>query len=185
MLKSKKVLSMLFALMCSIAIGVCLIVDMSIAGAVTWSGIAIVSIVFGWCVSFPLLLNKNHIYLSLTAISVLTLPFLWYLAKETTTVSWFPKLGVPLGIIGLVLIWLIYLLFRFIKIHILYKMAVSIFLITVIASPIIHQIAANYTLEKTALPNDVINAFTGIIVSAILTIWAYTKRGVVNNEPQE
>ena len=137
---TKKILFMLFTLMCFIAVGTCLIVDFAITRTVTWSGISIASIVLGWCITFPLLLDKFQIPLALTTLSVLVFPYLWYMAKVTSVNSWFVKIGVPIGIIGVVLMWVIYLLYRFVKIHVLYKSAIAVLLSTVIASPMTNHI---------------------------------------------
>ena len=175
MSKNKKILFMIYALTCFIAIGVCLIVDLALTRTITWSGISIASIILGWCITLPLFLNKFQLPLSLAALSVLTFPFLWYLARVTSVHSWFPTLGVTLAAIGVVMMWLVYLVFRFFKIHILYRSAISVFITTVIASPIINHIVASYTFENVSLLNDIANIFGGVIVTAVLVILGYTK----------
>jgi len=175
MSKNKKILFMIYALACFIAIGVCLIVDFALTRTITWSGIAIASIALGWCVTLPMFLNRFQLTLSLLTLSGLVFPFLWYIAEVTSPVSWFFKLGIPVGGIGVILMWLIYLLFRFFKIHILYKSAVSVFISTVIASPFINHIIASYTAENVSLLNDIVNIFSGITVTIILVILGYMK----------
>ena len=175
MSSTKKILFMIFTLMCFIAVGICLIVDFAITRTVTWSGISIASIALGWCITCPLLLHKFQIPLSLATLSVLIFPYLWYMARETSVDSWFVKIGVPIGIIGVVFMWIIYLLFRFIKIRILYKSAVAVFLSTVIASPVVNHIIASHFENNMLIFQDIVNIFAGITVTALLAIWGYTR----------
>jgi hypothetical protein len=183
MSKAKPILFMIFTLMCFIAAGICLIVDFALTRSITWSGISIASIVLGWFIICPLLFNKFQIPLSLATLSVVIFPYLWYIARITSPVSWFSTLGIPIGIIGIAFIWIIYLLFRLIKIHILYKSAVAVFLSTVIASPIINHIVAFYTVETAPLLQDIVNIFAGITVTALLAIWGYKRTHQIKNPP--
>jgi hypothetical protein len=176
MSNTKKIAFMIFTLACFIAAGVCLIVDMAITRSITWSGISIASIALGWFVILPLFLNKWQITLSLTTISILIFPFLWYIAEVTSPVSWFFGLGIPVTIISVALMWVIYLMFRFLKTHVLYKSAIIVFLSAVIVSPIINHLVASYTAETITLLSDIINIFSGITATAVLAIAGYMKK---------
>jgi len=174
-------LFMLFALVCFVAIGTCLIVDVAVTGTMTWSGLTVASILFVWCVALPFFFSKRQVAWSLSIFTVLVLPFLWYLGEETVSVSWFMKLGLPLGIMSVGLAWLMYALFRFVKIHMLYRAAVTVLLVTVVANPIIHHLVGEFTGEKAALLISIINIFSGVVAAAVLGIVGYCKtRGKQN-----
>ena len=83
MFKNKKLLFMLFTLACFISMGICIIVDMATSNDMTWSKIVLISLLFGWFVISPVFFPKHQLILSLTVISVLTLPFLYFLEKVT------------------------------------------------------------------------------------------------------
>lgn len=182
MFKNKKLLFMLFTLACFISMGICIIVDMATSNDMTWSKIVLISILFGWFVISPVFFQKHQLILSLTVISVLTLPFLYFLEKVTPITNWFFQLGVPLYMIGIALMWILYLLFRFVKISLWYKSAISVLLVAVIASPIINQIVDNYIGYKSVFPNDLINVFTGITLSAVLAVVGYMKVEIKNRQ---
>ena len=84
--------------------------------------------------------------------------------------------------IGIALMWILYLLFRFEKISLWYKSAISVLLVAVIASPIINQIVDNYIGYKSIFPNDLINVFTGITLSAVLAVVGYMKVEIKNRQ---
>jgi len=175
MLINKKLIFMLFTLACFIAMGVCLIVDMAITKQITWSAYPLISIPFGWIAVSPLFIKKYGKILCPCALTLLILPYLYFLEKITPVSDWFFTLGLPSAVIGIVVGWIIYFLFRFIRINIWYKVAISVFLAGVVASPIINHFVNAYTQTEPSFLNDFINVFSCIIVSAILGILGYRK----------
>jgi len=178
MSKNRKLIFMLFTWACFIAIGVCIIVNVAIDKQITWSAYPILSIIFGWLIVSPLVIKKYGLAISLCALMLFVFPFLYFLEKITPNHSWFAPLGVPSAIVGIIAGWLIYLLFRFLKISLWYRSAIAVFLVGVIANMIIgHYVDAFLSTESSFL-NRFINIFSCVAVSALLVILGYRNKKV-------
>ena len=175
MIKDRKLLFMIFTIACFIAVGVCYIVDNAINKQVTWSAYPLLSILFGWLSISPVFIKKHGIISSLCASTLLVIPYIYFIEKITPVNNWFIPLGLPSAITGIITIWVIYLLFRFLKISIWYKEAISILLAGVIASPIINYYVDAFLNEKTSSLNLFINIFSCAVTSAVLGIIGYIK----------
>lgn len=78
----QNVLSITFSILLLVGIIVCAICDVAISGAFTWSLYPISSILFVWFVFMPLIKYGSKGTLgSLTAFSILIIPFLYVLSK--------------------------------------------------------------------------------------------------------
>jgi len=168
-----KIIFMIFTLLCFLAVGICVIVNYAINGQLTWAGYPIISVSFGWFIILPLFFRKYVI--ALCVLTVTVHPFLYLLDKITPDPDWFCKLGFPIAIVGIVSFWVIYLLFRFIKINVWYKVAISFFLVGVIASPIITHFVDQFSKTEMLVFNFIINIFSCLIVSAIFWILGYMR----------
>ena len=176
MLKNKKIWIMVFALCCFIGIGTCLIVNLAINGKITWGMYPLVTIPFGFLILLPLFSRKNRIAITLCAVTVLVFPFLLFLSKITPIKDWFTPLGLPIAIAGLILLWILYFLLRFIKINAWYKASIVIFLCGAIMSPTINYFINKSGIAKgNGLLNTVINIFSCVALSAACGIYGYTK----------
>jgi len=173
MLKNKKLIFMLFTLACFVAMGVCLIVDMAITKQITWSAYPLISIPFGWVAVSPLLIKKYGKILCPCVLTLSVLPYLYFLEKVTPVSDWFFPLGLPSAVTGIVVGWVIYFLFRFIRISIWYKASICVFIAGVIASPITNHFVNAYTQTEPSFLNNFINVFSCIVASAILGIFGY------------
>jgi len=172
--KDRKLLFMVFTFSCFLAAGVCLIVNYAIDQGITWAAYPLSSVLFGWLVCSPLLLKKYGLILSLSAVTLFVLPFLWFLEKLTPADGWFIPLGIPCAIIGAVTVWLIYLVLRFLRISWWYKTAISLFIIGVITDPVINYHVAAH--ENTTLHfSHFISPLSILCVSVLLGIWGYIK----------
>lgn len=178
MIKIKKIMFMVFSLICFISIGVCIIVNMTITGYITWAKFPLIAIPFGWIVISSLFAKKHQVIFVLIALTVLTFPFLYLLEKETLVDGWFLSLGIPLSIVGITWLWLVYLLFRFAKVSPWYKSAIAVFLLGVIASPIISHYIDTFSGAKLLQLNTFINIFFGIIIAAALAIIGHVRISV-------
>jgi len=175
MFKNRKLIFILFTLVCFIAMGVCLIVDMAITHRITWSAYPLLSIPFGWIAVSSLLIKKYGKVLCPCVLTLSVLPYLYFIEKITPVSDWFLPLGLPSAVTGIIVGWIIYFLFRFIKISIWYKAAISIFLAGVIASPIINHFVNAFAQIEPSFLNSFINIFSCILVSAMLGILGYRK----------
>lgn len=164
---------MLFTLACFIAMGVCLIVDMAITQQITWSAYPLLSIPFGWIAVTPVFIKNYGKVLCPCVLTLSVLPYLYFIEKITPASGWFFPLGLPSAVTGIIVGWIIYFLFRFIKINIWYKAAISVFLVGVIASPIINHFVTVFAQIEPSFLNNFINIFSCIIASAILGILGY------------
>lgn len=100
-----------------LAIFTCVIVNFAVELHLTWSIIVIDCCLFGGCLFLPPLLSKKRgIIISLCLLSVLILPFLGVLEMETQSLAgyggWLWKLGFPISLIWIIILWLMLLLKR-------------------------------------------------------------------------
>lgn len=181
MLKNRKLIFMLFSLACFIAMGVCLIVDVAITHTITWAAYPLLSIPFGWMIPSSLLMKKHGIILCPCVLTILGLPYLYLLEKLTPVSDWFFPLGLPSAITGILLGWAIYGLFRFIKINIWYKAAISVLLAGVIASPVINHFVDAFTGTGPSFLSYFINIFSCVVAASVLGIIGYRKKQSENN----
>ena len=171
-----KIIFMLFTLSCFLAVGVCVIVNYAINGQITWAAYPIISVPSGWLIITPLLFRKYTI--ALCVLTVIINPFLYFMDKITPAPDWFCKLGLPSAIAGIVFFWVNYLLFRFIKISIWYKFAVSFFLGGTIVNPIINYFADRFSETEMSALNLFINIFSCLFVSALFWITGYIRNKI-------
>lgn len=174
-MKNRKLLFMVFTLTCFVAAGVCLIVDAAINKQITWAAYPLLSLVFGWAVLSPLLIKKHGIILSLCALTLLVLPYLYFMSKITPVTDWFMPLGLPLAISGLIALWLLYPLYRYTKINVWYKSAISVFLLCVVYSPVVNYFVDGYLGVEPFGWDRYLSIFSCIVASAVLGIMGYVK----------
>lgn len=174
-MKNRKLFFLIFTLICFIAIGVSLIVDVAINKQVTWAMYPLISVVFGWALLSSLLAKKHGIFLSLTSLTLLILPYLYFLSQITPVTDWFIPVGLPSAIAGIVAIWILFLLFRFTKINIWYKSAITVFILCVGISPAFNYFMDIYMGYEPFTLDRVISVFSCIIVTAVIGIVGYIK----------
>jgi transcriptional regulator with XRE-family HTH domain len=156
--RDNKVLFYLFSIICIIAIGVCIFVNLALNNLISWAMYPIVSVSFVWIVSIPVFFHK-YIF-SLCTATVLVFPLLYFIDSITPVRSWFIPLGVPSAIIGLTIVWLSYLLFRFVKIDLYYRLAISPCTTGIIATLLINGYVDKFTNTTSSYLNTVINVFS-------------------------
>jgi len=182
MSKSQKFIFISFSILCIAAIIACIIVNYAIDRKITWSIYPILSIPFGWLLFMPLIIKKHGLLLSLCSLTLITLPYLFLLEKITPVRHWFLPLGIPSAIAGVITIWVLYLLYRFLKINLWYKIAVTVFLSGVITSPIIDYYVDTFLYEEPRWLDSIINIASCIIVSVALFLLG-RKRSKAKNAP--
>jgi len=177
-----KIIFMLFTLLCFLAVGVCVIVNYAINEQITWAAYSIISVPLGWLIITPLLFKKYTI--ALCVLTVMINPFLYFMDKITPVPDWFCELGLPSAIAGIVFFWIVYLLFRFVKISIWYKFALAFFLGGAI-TPIINHFADRFSKTEMSALNLFINIFSCLFVSALFWIIGYMKNKIKSTDNKE
>ena len=188
MKSSEKIVFLAFTLLCFIAVGVCCIVNYAIDQAFTWAFYPILSVPFGFLVLTPALFRKYTASLCVSTAAVF--PFLYFLDRITSGPDWFWKLGLPCAVVGAVFVWILYVLFRFVKINAWYKAAISFLLAGAAVNPIIDFFVDRFSGTETSLFNLLINLFSSLTVSALFGIIGYMKscqenRQTVTEEEEE
>ncbi len=106
------IVSIIFSATLLLEIMVCLICDIAISGALTWSLIPIGSIVFAWLVLFPsVALGRRGIFASLLSLSTFLIPYLYVLSRLTKVRQVF-SIGVVMAIISILFLWLVFGIFK-------------------------------------------------------------------------
>lgn len=172
---NRKLILMIYSLSCLIAAGVCLIVNMAINQQITWAAYPLLSIVFAWVIFLPLLAKKHKITLLLFTLTVLVLPYLFLLSKITPTTDWFIPVGLPAAVIGIIASWILFPLYLFGKMNILYKSAISVFLLGFVASTVINYFVDIYLKIEPFTWDRYLSIFSCIIASAVLGMLGYMK----------
>jgi len=175
MSKYQKFILMSFSIACIISIITCVIVNVAIDRQITWSVYPILSVLFGWLVFSPLIIKKHGLPLSICSLTLFTLPYLFFLDKITPVESWFIPLGIPSAIAGMISVWVFYLLFRFVKISLWYKLAIAVFIAGAIVSPIINSYVDVYLNAEPRLLNTIINIASSVILSAAIAFLGYRR----------
>lgn len=111
----QNVLSITFSILLLVGIIVCAICDVAISGAFTWSLYPISSILFVWFVFMPLIKYGSKGTLgSLTAFSILIIPFLYVLSKIVDN-NLIMTIGIRMSLFSIAYLWCVYLIFRRLK----------------------------------------------------------------------
>ena len=183
MMKNNKLIFMIYSLSCFVAAGVCLIVDMAINRQITWAAYSLLSIAFGWALFLPLLAKKHRIILLLSALTLLALPYLLLLSGITPVTGWFLPVGLPSAVIGIIALWILLPLYLYTKMNILYKSAISLFLIGFIANTAINYCVDIYVGADPFMWSRFLSIFSCLIASAVLGIMGYMKpKNLVNSQ---
>ena len=179
--KHLKLLFQLFTLLCFIGIGVCFIVDFFINKKITWAWLLAISIPTMWLIVSPwLIVKKNKFFFWLLALTIVALPYLYLLEKVVAYESgWFLAVSMPVSIITITIIWIVFLIFKYLKISLWFKSAISVFLFGVIASGSIQYyvysfIGAGFKMMFTL--NFVINTLATLGITFLLIIIGFNKR---------
>ena len=174
----RKIIFLAFSVFCLIAIGTCIVVNYAIDQRITWAAYPILSVLVGWLIIIPSVFRK---YIgSLCVLTVSVIPFLYFLERITPVHDWFYPVGLPAAIVGIVYVWAIYLLFRYIKISLWYKLAISVFLSGVIDNLIINYFVDAFVNTKTTQLAYFISIFSYVLVSALFLVLGYTKNKMKN-----
>lgn len=130
---------------CLLSIFICMICDMAISGAFTWSLYPITSILFAWIVIIPLFqFEKIKVCISLISLSIFIIPFLFTLNKIIGGTKFILQLGIPISLIAIAYMWCIYILFS-IKKAVKWNMVAISILLGIPVFLLINYIIAKFT----------------------------------------
>lgn len=172
LIENKKVGSMILALICIIAMGICAMVDYVLNDKITWSAVPIVSIVFGYGVILSLFVKKRKSLKFLLAITIAILPYLYLLEFMLPIKDWYYALAVPITMVALIGLWLSYFIYRYLRINDWYKAAIFVFMWAGVLSPIINHIAND--LPYLSFQNFT-NYFSSSVISLLCIIYGYIR----------
>jgi transcriptional regulator with XRE-family HTH domain len=168
-----KFVFLVFTVFCFIAAGTCVIVNLAVNRGITWASYPLLSVAFGWLTITPAIFRK--LLVSLGALTITMIPFLYFLERVTPSHDWFLGLGLPIAAVSIIFIWVLYLLFRFTKINLWYKFAIATFLCGVVDNLLISYYVDTFLGTDTSFLQYAISIFSYVVVSALLLILGYMR----------
>lgn len=156
-----------------LGITVCFICNLAVSGTLTWALIPISSIVFAWIISFPgILLGKRGILVSLLALSVFTIPYLYLLGSFIKVREVF-SIGAAVAVVSIVFLWIIAAVFiRIGKKRKLIALGIT-FLLTIPFMIIINVILSRMIEEPVLDVWDMLTAFLLLIFAFVSFLCDY------------
>ena len=132
-----------FSALLLLGIFVVSIVDLAISGTLTWSLIPTTAIIFAWLVCFPAIkLGAKGLILSLAALSLFIIPFIFALNGIIETDAPILPVGIRVSAISTAFLWLVFAIFKILKSRKLIASAISLAL----AIPL--SLSINFTLLR-------------------------------------
>ena len=174
--KKNVIISILYSAAFLTGIMVCFICNLAVSGTLTWALIPISSIVFAWIISFPgILLGKRGILVSLLALSVFIIPYLYLLGSFIKVREVF-SIGTAIAVVSIVFLWIIAAVF----IHIGKKrklIALGITFLLTIPFMIIINMILSRMIEKPVLDVwDMLTVFLLLISTFVSFLCDYAKK---------
>ena len=140
----QNILTASYTVLILLGIITCAIVDLAVTGGFTWSLISNSACIFAWIVLTPAIKYcAKGIVISLIALSVFIIPFLFVLNLLIDSNNLLLPIGIWSSVIGIAYIWIEYFIFKKLKFRILISAAISV-LLTIPVS-----LGINYVLVKT------------------------------------
>lgn len=175
-LTEKLNISILFSVTFLVGIMVCLICNIAISGNLTWSLIPVSSIIFAWAISFPSIkLGKRGITVSLLALSIFILPYLFLLSRLIKAKKIF-SVGVAMAIPSIIFLWIIAAVFHRIGETRRWIAVGIIFLLAIVLIFIINTILSKMIAEPILDLWDMLSIFILLILAFASFICDYTKK---------
>lgn len=110
--KKNVLIALLFSMTLFIGLMVCLICNIAISGALTWSLIPVSSILFGWVILFPAIISgKKGLITSLISLSIFIVPYLFMLSR-LTGVKGVLSVGTAVAAVSVLFLWIAAVLCR-------------------------------------------------------------------------
>jgi len=164
---SRKQCFVILSLVFSLAISVCVIVDIAVTNELTWSLYPLLSIAYVWLICTSLLAKKNSLIIWLFLISATLLPYLFLLEKLTPIDDWFNELALPIAIIGIASLWICSFVVKYLKRNKWFMIAAIVFILCVVVAILVNIVVFDYMGEEVRFLNT---NFLYIPVSALLSV---------------
>ena len=165
--KVKRIILIAVSVMSLIAACTCLICDYFTAESLSWSLISIVSILSGWLILLPCLTaGKKIVAKTLLIISIIPFPLLALIAfiyKKPIILS----LGVSISFIGIISVWMIYMILYKCRKRLWLGCAYSLLLIIPISASINHTVATFLKPDIYDRKSDIFNSIITFMLSLI------------------
>ena len=101
------IIAILYSMALLIGMMVCLVCNIAISGALTWSLIPVSSILYAWAVSFPVIIfGKRGILTSLVSLSAFTIPYLFVLSRLTKAPAVF-SIWKVVAFVSILFVWIV------------------------------------------------------------------------------
>ena len=171
-----KIILICFSAMFLVGIMVCLICNIAISGALTWSLIPVSSIAFAWVIFFPtILLGKRGIIISFISLNIFIVPYLFLLSNLLKVKNVF-SVGVVLAAASIAFLWIIILVFNRIgKTRKLVGLGIS-WLLAIPFMFIINGILSKMIAEPICDIWDIMSIFILLILAFVCFICDYVKK---------
>ncbi len=169
------IISIIYSITMAIGILVCCICDIAISGTLTWSLIVLSSILITWLATFPvILLGKKGVLLSMIAISILTIPYM-YILSVLVKVSEVFSIGGIMSLISIVFLWITYILYYRFKERKLF--ATGIVLLSAIPFTFLINIILSKMIDEPVIDIwDILSVFILMIIAIAFIIGDYARR---------
>jgi hypothetical protein len=169
------IISTIYTIAMVIGILVCCICDIAISGTLTWSLIVCSSVLVTWIASFPvILLGKKGVLVSIIAISILIVPFM-YILSILIKVNEVFSIGAIMSIISLVFLWIIYILYYRLKERKLLATGIA-FLFAIPFTFLINSSLSRMIGEPVIDVWDILSVFILLIIAVAFIIGDYARR---------
>jgi len=173
LLRDRKFWFLVFSLFCFIAIGVCVIVDWAINNNFTWAVYPLISIVFFWLVMMPFFWLRYSLFWQVVVLSVLILPYLYLLDRCLPHAGWFQSIALPVALFGVTAVLLTYMIIRFTKINIWYRLSIASLLLLVLINPLLQLYINNSMGTELEMLDMIANIFGGVVTAGVFSIVGY------------
>jgi len=185
----RKIAFMGIVILCLIGMGVPIIVNLAVSGAITWAMYPILANTYAIAILTPLLAKRNSAALWLAAVSIFTLPFLYFLDILTPGREWFMGLALPIYAINVIAVWICFFIAKRTKNKWLGS-ALIVFISCVIISPVVNLLVYDFISRFAVISamgtwlDIAITVTVGIVVTAVLLIVGFNKRRACHEMPK-
>lgn len=165
----QNIVAISFSLVLLLGVITCSICDMAISHGFTWSLYPISTSIFVWLISIPVIkFGKKGIMYSLISLSVFIIPFILVLNAIIEGKTLLVPIGIRMSLIAVVFLWLVYLIFRFLKNRILVATAISLLLIIPLC--LIINVSLSIFISEPFIDIWDMIAFGTVIIGAVILL---------------
>ena len=178
---ARKIFLMVFTVALLIPTGVVLIVNLAIERQITWAVFPLLSIGFVWLsVAVPLVIGRFRPWLSLVFFTAFLLLFLNAMDAVTPGASWFHDIALPAALILISAIWLIYFVWRALRINRWLKASISVIILGIL-NGISHVWPNSWSYDEgwVQMITLISSSFFWLVLAAIFGIIGFAKQNKI------